>query len=128
MSTEVKYGEWYREYGLDEFRKRSARMSRQFNMKIGGWISFVMQEPMSGQKMWVKKLDLDDITMSGTEYYTARGYNPGEVLYDGKIDAIADALKQMYPAIMQKCWTYIDPEEILSLKEKVKEIRELKRY
>jgi hypothetical protein len=34
----------------------------------------------------------------------------------------------MYPIIMQKCWTYIDAEEILSLKDKVKEIRELKRY
>ena len=107
-------------------------------MKIGAWISFAMQEPLSGQKMWVKKLDLEDITMSGEEYSESRrqynsrgqfiGYGEKEIVYDGRTDAMTNALKQMYPIIMQKCWTYMDTEEILSLKDKVKEIRELKRY
>lgn len=130
-------------------------MSREFEMKIGGWVSFVMQEPLSGQKMWIKRLELPDTTVKGIEYYRAIpqyetrvnydpgflfvpptkyeykvlvGHNPGELIYDGKKEAIANAIKQMYPEIMSKLWTYVDTDEIISLKEKVKEIRELKRY
>ena len=138
ITTEIKYGKWEEDSGYNEENQYITRSKRHFDMKIGGWISFAMQEPMSGQKMWVKKLDLEEITMSGEEYaesknqYNSRGqwvgYSEKETVYDGKIDAVADTLKKMYPIIMQKCWTYIDAEEILSLKDKVKEIRDLKRY
>lgn len=130
-------------------------MSREFEMKIGGWVSFVMQEPLSAQKMWIKRLELPETVVKGIEYYRAipqyetrvnydpgflfvpptkyeykvlTGHNPGELLYDGKKEALANAIKQMYPEIMSKLWTYVDTDEIISLKEKVKEIRELKRY
>lgn len=130
-------------------------MSREFEMKIGGWVSFVMQEPLSGQKMWIKRLELPETVVKGIEYYKAIpqyetrtsydpgflfvppttsqykvlvGHNPGELLYDGKKEALANAIKQLYPEIMGKLWTYVDTDEIISLKEKVKEIRELKRY
>ncbi|MGB4600650.1 MAG: hypothetical protein WBI04_11860 [Trichlorobacter sp.] len=130
-------------------------MSREFEMKIGGWVSFVMQEPLSGQKMWIKRLELPETVVKGIEYFRAIpqyetrvnydpgflfvpptkneykvlvGHNPGEILYDGKKEALADAIKQMYPEIMGKLWTYVDTDEIISLKEKVKEIRDLKRF
>lgn len=130
-------------------------MSREFEMKIGGWVSFVMQEPLSAQKMWIKRLELPETIVKGIEYYRAIpqyetrthydpgflfvppttsqykvlvGHNPGEMIYDGKKEALANAIKQMYPEIMGKLWTYVDTDEIISLKEKVKEIRELKRY
>jgi hypothetical protein len=138
IATDIKYGKWETEYGYNQEGQYITRSKRRFDMKIGGWVSFAMQEPMSGQKMWVKKLDMEEITMSGEEYAESRrqydtkgrytGYSEKETMYDGRIDTMADALKQMYPIIMQKCWTYIDAEEILSLKDKVKEIRELKRY
>ena len=38
-----------------------ARSERSFVMVTSGWISFVMQEPLSGEKMWIKKLELDPI-------------------------------------------------------------------
>ena len=96
--------------------------------------------------MWLKKLELDEIELRGIESYkaipqyvttyglfgeeikTPSGYSMGELAYDGKVEAMADALKKVYPTIMEKFWTYIDADEIISLKEKVKEIRELKRY
>jgi hypothetical protein len=49
-------------------------------------------------------------------------------LYDGKVDAMADMLKKIYPTIMEKCWIYIDAQEVLALKGKTQEIRTLKRY
>ncbi len=138
ISTDIKYGRMETYSGYNQERQFTTRYKRSFDMKIGAWISFAMQEPLSGQKMWVKKLDLEDITMSGEEYSESRrqynsrgqfiGYGEKEIVYDGRTDAMANALKQMYPIIMQKCWTYMDTEEILSLKDKVKEIRELKRY
>ncbi|OPY86555.1 MAG: hypothetical protein A4E71_01511 [Smithella sp. PtaU1.Bin162] len=124
------------------------RVNREFEMKIGGWVSFVMQEPLSAEKMWIKKLELEDTVVRGIESYEGipqyatyrsgcmneqvhsyvSGYNRGKLMFDGKVDAMADMLKKIYPTIMGKCWTYIDAEEIISLKEKTKEIRILKRY
>jgi hypothetical protein len=149
LTTKVDYiGDWritrYVQGGVEEFRKE-----RSFAMKINGWISFVMQEPLSAEKMWIKKLELDEMAMEGIESYKATpqystqedpcmgpggggriltGYDVGELVYDGKADAIADALKQVYPTVMEKLWTYLDANEILSLKEKTEEIRRLKRY
>ena len=34
-------------------------------MNITGWVSFIMQEPISGEKMWIKKLDLDPVSVQG---------------------------------------------------------------
>lgn len=143
--TQVANTEWwttrYVQGGMEEFRQE-----REFKMKIGGWITFVMQEPLSGEKMWLKRLELDEIEVEGVESYKAipqytttygffgeeqkifSGYSMGELAYDGKTEAMADALKKVYPTVMEKFWTYIDSDEILSMKEKVKEIRQLKRY
>ena len=124
------------------------RMEKNFEMKIGGWVAYVMQEPLSGEKMWVKKLELEERVVDGLEAYEALPiyetryggqynnipyqylvrYDKGKILYDGRVEAVADALKEFYPIIMEKAWTYIDTDEILNLKEKTKEIRELKRY
>jgi len=145
LTAQTTYGEWQR------VSRATARMQRNFKMKIGGWVSYVMQEPLSGEKIWVKKLELEEKEISGIEVRngpyptrdtTAVGGAAGaigfaregktiqanEMLYDGKADAIADALKAFYPTIMGKAWTYIDTTEILSLREKTKEIRGLKRY
>lgn len=140
---DVQYLTYRNDAGQEEVRG-----NREFEMNIGGWIAFVMQEPLSGEKMWIKKLELEDTVVRGVESYEATanystyrsgcfneiehsyltGYTQGKLLYDGKADAVADMLKQIYPVIMEKCWTYIDADEILSLKEKVQEIRTLKRY
>ena len=124
------------------------RVTQKFKMAVGGWVSFVMQEPLSGEKMWVKKLELETTEMEGVEQFNAvpqyqntygffgevngtfvSGYNCGDkLLYNGKKEVLADALKKMYPLIMEKFWIYMDTEEILKLKETTEEIRKLKRY
>ena len=126
-------------------------VERTFTMKIGGWVSFEMREPLSGEKMWVKKLDLDDQTVTGKEIYQAVpkyqqvwqdaglftpggyvnqvvSYDPGKLIYDGKTEAVADTLKTIYPTIMQKAWTYLDTDEMQGLKTETKEIRDRKVY
>ena len=149
LTTQIKYiGDPKINVYRNDGGKEETRLDRKFEMKIGGWISFVMQEPLSGEKMWIKKLELDDTIVQDIEFYEAIakyhttrsgcfneiehtrlvGYDRGKLLYDGKVDAMANMLKKIYPAIMEKCWIYIDTQEVLSLKEKTKEIRLLKRY
>jgi len=117
--------------------RHKVRMYREFEMKISGWVAFVMLESVSGQKMWIKRLELDETTANGTEIYEGNirhlggkqfEYTAGRVLYDGRTDAVANAIKKMYPVIMDKCYTYINTEEILSLKTRSQEIRDVKVY
>lgn len=133
ITTQITYGKWQ----YQNVDMRSRRMDRDFEMRISGWISFVMQEPLSAQKMWVKKLELDDIIIKDVESYQSLpiyqgnyivGWKQGEVYYDGSVEAMANALKQYYPIIMQKFWTYLDKDEMLMLKERTKEIRDIKTY
>jgi hypothetical protein len=125
-----------------------ARSQRTFVMLTSGWITFVMQEPLSGEKMWIKKLELDPIESRGVEVYDARPvmqtmpgawgksyeiptgqYAPGStLLYDGKVDALADALMAVYPKTMERFWNFLDPEEMKHLKKKSQEIRARKVY
>ncbi|MBI5211284.1 MAG: hypothetical protein HY927_15025 [Elusimicrobia bacterium] len=124
-----------------------ARFQRNFTMTTSGWVYFIMQEPLSGEKLWVKKLELEPIEVQGAEAYAAdhnmvtindpclgayevpQGLKAGETLvYDGRADAMATTLQKMYPIIMQKFETYLDPAEIEGLKQKGQEIREHKVY
>ena len=116
---------------------------RDFKMTITGWISFEMHEPLSGEKLWIKKLELDTVELKGVEIFATEpqytevnqgilgvqqvfaGYKTTDkLLFDGKADAMADYLKTAYPVIMSKFETYLDSDELLSLKEKAKEIRD----
>jgi hypothetical protein len=134
---------------LPDGRLVAQRAERSFTMVTTGWVSFVMQEPLSGEKMWIKKLELEPIEARGVEVYNAEmqyktqpaplglgppsrvatGYTQtAELLHDGKSDALADALQQMYPTIMERFWRMLDPEEMILLKEKSGEIRARKVY
>ena len=52
-------------------------------------------------------------------YQAVVEYQGGKILYNGKEDSMADALKEMYSTIMQKFWLYINTDEILNLKAKI---------
>jgi hypothetical protein len=156
LTTDTKFGEWRQTtysdltppyHGADASSELVV-MQRDFEMRIGGWVAYEMREPLSGEKMWVKKLNLDESTVRGIEIYQARPvyetryggqynnepyqalvrYDRGDLIYNGRGYAIADALKTFYPQIMGKAWTYLDAQEILNLKSKTKEIRVMKRY
>ena len=118
-------------------------MERNFTMNITGWISFIMQEPLSGEKMWIKKLELEPVKVSGVEIYEAMaqyradgcggqalvGYSASpKNLYMGQTEAMANALKQLYPVVLGKFEKFLDGDEMVALKAKGQEIRALKVY
>jgi hypothetical protein len=129
--------------GTPTLRSVGMTMDKTFVMHVSGWVSFVMQEPLSGEKMWIKRLELDTVEVSGLEVYRAApimqgsgcggqavvGYNnSGVLLYDGKTDAMASALKQIYPIVIRQFQKYLDADEMVALKAKVEEIRKAKVY
>src|SRR5208283_2239113 len=139
-TAEVKYDN---DRGQPTQRSVGTTIERGFVMHLSGWVSFVMQEPLSGEKMWIKKLDFDPIEVRGVEIYGAipiyqgggcggqqiTGYNSnGNLLFDGKVDAMASALKQYYPIVISQFQKYLDPDEMVALKTKVEEIRKSKVY
>jgi uncharacterized membrane protein YvbJ len=76
ITTQIKYiGEpkiiRYSKYGSNrETNNRNydeneeIRSNREFEIRIGGWIAFVMQEPLFAEKMWIK---------AGTGRYNSSG-------------------------------------------------------
>lgn len=152
LTTETKYdkAEYVHYTGNRDMDEKgdAVYFQRKFELKIGGWVAYEMREPLSGEKMWVKKLELDGKVVNGLEIYEAKPvyetryggqyndvayqalvrYDQGQMVYNGRAEAVADALKAYYPVIMGKAWTYINTEELLNLKSKTKEIRQLKRY
>ena len=63
--------------------------------------------------------DLFGRTLQGTPE-TLVGYVLSEIRIEEEFGLVH------YPIIMEKAWTYLDTDEILNLKGKTKEIRELK--
>jgi hypothetical protein len=103
------------------------------------WLTFELREPLSAEKMWIKRLDLGTMERSykvGVEKYMYQDPNNpwvqqwryGEEQFNTKPDALASILNEVYPNIMKSAWVYLNTEELLKLNEKVKEIRQLKRY
>jgi len=110
-------------------------IERKFSLTAQGFVEFVLVEPLSRQKLWVKKLELEPQSIEGVEAYAANVVSDpttgqpirtdvGPMLYDGKQDAMADAMTRWYPIIAEKAWTYLNTDEMTSLKPQVVEIRE----
>ena len=112
-------------------------------MTVGVKVYYYMLEPLSGEKMWIKKLDLgvQDYTYEygvGEERYQS-GYDEcggpiygyratNTYIYDQRAKIFSDILKDSYPQVMRTAWNYLDTDEMLYLKTKSREVRERKRY
>src|ERR1035437_3052225 len=122
--------------------ERVGRMERDFVMNVTGWVTFIMQESLSGQKMWIKKLELDSVRKVGVVDWEGLpqyqpdtcggraivGYQPVGIVHDGRVDALASALQEMSPVVTSQFQKFIGPDAMIQLKEKVIEIRSLKVY
>jgi hypothetical protein len=108
-------------------------------LTVDVWLTFELREPLSNEKMWIKRLDLGTMERSyqvGVEKYMyqdpgnpwVQQWRLGEEQFNTKPDALAGILNEAYPKIMNSAWIYLNTEELLKLNEKVTEIRQLKRY
>jgi hypothetical protein len=112
--------------------------AKTITMEIRGQMILELREPLSNQKLWVKRIELEPRSVTCQECYANSwevlpgGYYgnvaTNRVVFDGKQDAVADYMAAQYSAIMQRTWTFIDVDELTALLSSVKEIREAKRY
>ena len=121
------------------------------NMSVGIKVYYYMLEPLSEEKMWIKKLDLGvqdydyELAQEQEQYVSGSHWegddcsgrrqvtdyawkDTGSLIYDSRAKIFSDILKQAYPQVMKTAWTYFDVNEMLNLKMKSAEIRERKRY
>ena len=98
---------------------------------VGGWVALVMLEPMSGEKMWVKRVEVEPVQELYSLTYTVVVRNNQRIQNihsDTRPQALTTALNRIYPDVLQKAWTYFHPEEVMNVKRQADEVRKLKRY
>lgn len=117
-------------------------------MSVGIKVYYYLLEPLSEERMWVKKLDLgtqevDFVLAKDQERYVSGTHTTpgscgspgttvtdygwrdnGKLLYDQRGKIFSDMLKGAYPRIMKTAWKFFDADEMLTLKEKAAEIRD----
>ncbi|MBN2559504.1 MAG: hypothetical protein JXQ75_01050 [Phycisphaerae bacterium] len=86
-----------------------------------GYISFVMLEPLSGEKIWIKKVDLPPTEADCSGKGTADNFNAID-------NGVARLFERTYQLAMKKAWDYLSPEEVMLLKKQSQELRAKKVY
>lgn len=138
------------------------KVMRQENQRHGGAIHaatysgtmtvdlkvyYYLLEPLSEEKMWVKKLDLgsedynfvigrtleryesgtrsEDDGCGGTNSFPVYAWRQtGDTLFDSRPKVFSDVLKTAYPKLMETAAKYFDTDEMTALRAKAQEIRE----
>jgi hypothetical protein len=86
-----------------------------------GYISFVMLEPLSGEKIWIKKVDMPPTQVDCSGKGPLGDFN---VIDNG----YAQLLERAFQLTMKKAWDYLAPEEVTLLKKQSQELRAKKVY
>ena len=120
---------------MGKHNEQKAWAVKLFELSVSGYFVFRMQEPLSGETMWIKRIPLDEVVTQGWEVYEANpiyasgGYETTEtMLVDQKSDKLADIMEGYYKLVLRKLQLFIEVVELEELKKKTKEIRKLKRY
>ncbi len=98
---------------------------------VSGWVSLVMLEPLTGEKIWIKRIEVSPVQQSFLWKYqlVQSGYQVStHTIEDTRAHSVAAALSKIYPKVMQTTWDYFHPDEVLLMKKQAEEARRLKRY
>jgi hypothetical protein len=99
-----------------------------YKATISGDIILNMIEPLSGQKVWMKRIPLKPESFNFnriTDIADRMIYGDNA---DNRPQRLAGALSKFFTQIMQTSWNYFSPEEIEVMKKHSDDIRKLKRY
>lgn len=88
---------------------------------ISGFISFEVWEPLSMQKMWIKKVDIEPINQNCSAVGTANY----QIVHS---NAVGQLLERIYRAAMIKANVYFNGEEMELVKSQSTELRAKKVY
>jgi len=98
---------------------------------FSGFTTFTLIEPISEQKIWIKRVNLPEQSENILTDLLIGGdgsLNPFHPNVDNRDAAFVNALNKIYPAIMQQFWNHLNADEITILKKAAKDARALKRF
>jgi hypothetical protein len=90
-----------------------------------GAISLVIKEPLSGEKIWLKKVD---VTSPPQKFSTNGQHCSGSAVTQEMRNAWARAHEQMFQTLMKELDRYVNGEEFQNLKKQAAELRARKVY
>lgn len=84
------------------------------SLTVNGFVKFTMVEPISEQKIWIKKINVPEQTeaIDVDILITDGQLNPFHPNKDNRAAAFVNVLNSVYPDVMQKFWSYLNAEEI----------------
>lgn len=102
----------------------------QGTIEYGCSVSLIVAESLTNERMWTKSVNTKPIAIA----VDSRGWKQTPSLHDlltrdnAFYNKIGNALRAWYPTIMDLSYTYLDPNEMLIVKQLGQEIREKKVY
>lgn len=94
-------------------------------LQASGAIQIIAKEPLSGEKMWIKRIDVSPPNRS----MTGRAEEcQGRAVSQELNNAWARLHEQMFVSVMKGLDSYVSPEEFQMLKRQAQELREKKAY
>lgn len=100
---------------------------------MNGFIKFTMIEPISEQKIWVKKINVPEqngnleVNLMYNDLKTGE-LNRFNANKDNREATLVDMLNHVYPETMQKFWSYLNAEEIEMMRKASLDARARKGY
>jgi hypothetical protein len=114
-----------------EYHSESGDLTR-FNgtMVVSGFARFTMIEPISEQKIWVKKVDIpsQSAPIDVDLLYTSGQLNQFHTNKDNRVATFVGLLNTTYPEVMKKFWNYLNPEEIEMMRKASTDARARKAF
>lgn len=105
------------------------------SLTVNSWITFELLEPLSGEKMWIKKLTLQPNQEQYTYDYRVIRVSEGgrtvtrvERSNNNSQHVVARVLEGHYATVMGTAWNYFNADEVSAIKKMSDEIREKKRF
>lgn len=126
LELDEKYTNSYRNDDGSYFKMKGA-------ITINGFVKFTMVEPISEQKIWIKKINLPeqteaiDVDLMYSDLKTGR-LNSLNSNKDNRDAALVNALNKVYPEVMQKLWSYLNAEEVEMMRKASVDARSRKGY
>lgn len=100
-------------------------------VQVRGRVTLSVLESLSGTRMWNKSVEIPQTTVPfvGQSRYGVATYPAGPRASDfdssdpGLLNAVSPPLERAYLDILAKAWTYLDPEEMRTVRVQAAEVR-----
>ncbi|MGZ5009438.1 MAG: hypothetical protein ACXV74_00585 [Methylobacter sp.] len=96
---------------------------------VSGTVTLELLEPMSREKVWIKRLDLTPITknikLEFVQVQTPQGPNFVHVI---STNSVIELMNAFYTQTMEKIWNHLDAQEINSLKSDTDKLKSKTQY